>query len=50
MKKAILITMLAILYVLSCNDSSNAQTTVNNQNNNAVIKKSTYQYTNQCKR
>ena len=36
MKKAILITMLAILYVLSCNNSSNAQTTVNNQNNNAV--------------
>ncbi|MEI0527445.1 NAD(P)-dependent alcohol dehydrogenase [Brachyspira intermedia] len=36
MKKAILITMLAILYVLSCNNSSNAQTSVNNQNNNAV--------------
>lgn len=37
MKKAILITMLAILYVLSCNNSSNAQTSVNNQNNNTVI-------------
>lgn len=37
MKKAILITMLVILYVLSCNNSSNAQTSVNNQNNNAVI-------------
>lgn len=36
MKKAILITMLAILYVLSYNNSSNAQTSVNNQNNNAV--------------
>ena len=36
MKKAILITMLAILYVLSCNNSSNAQTSVNTENNNAV--------------
>lgn len=35
MKKAILITMLAILYVLSCNNSSNAQTSVNNQNNSS---------------
>ena len=35
MKKTILITMLTILYMLSCNNSSNAQTSVNNQNNSS---------------
>ncbi|WP_157153675.1 NAD(P)-dependent alcohol dehydrogenase [Brachyspira murdochii] len=34
MKKAILITILSILYVLSCNNSSNAQTSINIENNN----------------
>lgn len=41
MKKVILITIISILYIVSCNDSSNAQTTaqnnttVNNQNNSS---------------
>ncbi len=36
MKKAILITILSILCVMSCNNSSNAQTSINTENNNIL--------------
>ncbi|OEJ14390.1 hydroxyacid dehydrogenase [Brachyspira hampsonii] len=36
MKKAILVTILSILFIMSCNNSSNAQTSINTKNNNTL--------------